>query len=265
MEPFNVLVDARYGKMLCNRYDTYIGRSIVSYGEFSEGEADLFRQMLRPGQWVVEAGANIGALTLPISQFVGDQGRVIAFEPQRIVFQTLCANMALNSVTNVVCRCEGVGDSIGSLLVPNLDYRKPNNFGGCFLMSEGRGETVPVVTIDSLQLPACHLIKADVEGMELSVVRGAAETIERCRPLLYLENDRKDKSPPLLGYLLELGYVLYRHFPLLYSSKNFRGNAENIFPDVISANVLGIHKSYKANISGLKEITSADDWWETQV
>lgn len=262
MEPQNILVDARHGRMLCNKMDTYIGRSIELYGEFSEGEADLFRQLLRPGQWVVEAGANIGSLTLPIAKYVGSQGRVFAFEPQRIVHQTLCANMALNNIAHVNCRWEGLSDKQGTMVVPSLNYSKPNNFGGLFLMDEGNGERVPVVTIDSLNLPTLHAIKADVEGMELQVIRGGIETINRYRPFLYVENDRRDKSKPLLELLLSLDYSLYWHFPLLYSAENFRRNSENIFPGIISVNVLGIHNSYQTNISGLRRIESADDWRE---
>src|SRR5262249_4932914 len=52
------------------------------------------------------------------------------------------------------------------------------------------------VTIDSLALPSCHLIKVDVEGMELDVLEGASSTLRQFRPLLYVENDQPEKSPP---------------------------------------------------------------------
>jgi Flp pilus assembly protein TadD len=117
----------------------YIGRSLERYGEFSEGECDLLRQMVRPGQVVVEAGANIGAHTLVLSQLVGPAGRVYAFEPQRVVFQILCGNLALNGCLNVVCREVALGDQPGQLRVPPIDYQRENNFGGVELRGTMRG------------------------------------------------------------------------------------------------------------------------------
>src|SRR5437870_1047961 len=85
----------RHGLMLYNLNDTYIGAMLEKYGEFSEGETDVFHQLVRPGMTVVEVGANVGAHTLSIARLVGPQGRVLAFEPQRSIFQMLCANLAM--------------------------------------------------------------------------------------------------------------------------------------------------------------------------
>lgn len=91
-DQFNVLTNTRLGPMLANRNDRYVGQSILAYGEFSEGEAQMFRQLVGSGDVVIEAGANIGAHTLLLSRLVGATGLVYAYEPQRIVFQTLCGN-----------------------------------------------------------------------------------------------------------------------------------------------------------------------------
>ena len=105
------------------------------------------------------------------------------------------------------------------------------------------------------------MLKADVEGMELDVMRGAAQTLSRFRPLLYLENDRREKSPALLEHLLGLGYRLYWHLPPMYNPRNYYGNANNVFPHIVSVNLLGVHSSIKSNISGLTEVTSPQDFW----
>ena len=63
------------------------------------------------------------------------------------------------------------------------------NFGAISLSQDLKTEvTVPLVTLDSLNMPACRMIKIDTEGMELEVLKGAKALIERCRPLLYVEN-----------------------------------------------------------------------------
>ena len=73
--------------------DLYVGRSLELYGESSEFEGELFAQLCRPGQIVVEVGAHIGSHTIHLAKLVGPAGTVYAFEPQRIIFQIMCAVM----------------------------------------------------------------------------------------------------------------------------------------------------------------------------
>jgi len=147
------------------------------------------------------------------------------------------------------------------ILAPPVNYDVEANFGGLGLGSYQSGEAVPVVTIDSLQLARCDLLKADVEGMELSVLRGAARTIERFHPIVYVENDRVESSPALIEYLLALGYKLYWHLPPLYHPDNFFGNTVNLFGNIVSSNMLGIHSSIQSSITGLTAIERPEDHW----
>jgi len=260
---FNTLKKARYGFMLYNDNDIYVGGSIKSYGEFSEGEVNIFRQVVRRNDVVLDIGANIGAHTLFFSQAVEQKGVVLAFEPQRIVFQTLCANMALNSVTNVHCYHTALGESAGEITVPFVDYGKQGNFGGLSMENQKSGERVKVNTIDSFQLTRCNFIKIDVEGMERAVLAGAVETIKRHKPILYVENDRENKSAELISYIHSLGYRMFWHLPPLFNSKNFYENSHNIFgKNVLSINMLCIHKDIPINLQGFREVTGPEDSWQ---
>ena len=87
MSIINICHDFKYGKIIYNTRDRYIGRSLAAYGEYSQGEAELYKQLLRSGDTVIEVGANMGSLTVPLARFVGEAGRVIAFEPQRLIFK----------------------------------------------------------------------------------------------------------------------------------------------------------------------------------
>jgi FkbM family methyltransferase len=256
------LKQCRHGQLLFLNGDQYVGRSLQLYGEFSELEANLFEQIVRPGNTVVEIGANIGTHTVHLAQLVGPGGKILAFEPQRVIFQILCANIALNALFNVHTYHAGVGSSAGHLQVPPMNYADGGNFGGLSLTNAAIGETVPIVRLDDMSLPSLSLLKVDVEGMEYQVLDGARKTIAQHRPLMYVENDRKEKSAALIGLLIELGYTMYWHLPKLYNPANFAGNAEDIFPGIVSVNLLCIPKESQITINGFKKVESPDDSWQ---
>ena len=121
------------------------------------------------------------------------------------------------------------------------------------------GAAVQQMTIDGLKLPACHLLKIDVAGMEADVLAGAEQTIRRWRPVLYVENDRPEKSAALIRQALGLGYRLYWHLPRLFNPHNYFGVTENIFGTIVSVNMLGFHGSISQNVTDLREITDPED------
>jgi hypothetical protein len=96
--------------------------------------------------------------------------------------------------------------------------------------------------------------------MELDVLEGAGNTLQRFRPRLYVENDRAEKSPSLIEHLLALDYQLYWHMPWLYNPDNFFGDQENVFPGIVSDNMICVPRSGPLSITvqGLIEITSKD-------
>lgn len=247
-----------------NINDSFIGRALDKYGEIFRGEAWVFSQLVRPNMTAVEVGANIGVLTVPLARFVGSRGKVIALEPQRIVYQMLCGNIALNALDNVFAHHAAAGRAAGSIMVPPVDYAAQGNFGGVSLGLSGEGEAVPLVTIDQLGLSSCDFMKVDVEGMELDVLLGAPDTIEKFRPRLYVENDRGgEKSADLIAHLLALDYRLYWHLPRLFEPDNYFGDVENFFGNTVSANMICIPKSGPLSlpVNGFNEITSSDASW----
>lgn len=260
MPPVTVIKDCRHGRMMFLPHDAYVGRALDLYGEYGEIEARTLGQLVARGQTVVEVGANMGAHTVHLAQLVGPTGRVVAFEPQRAMFYVLCANLALNDLFHVAAYRLAVGAAPGRTRVPFADVHRPANFGGIAMADAGPGEDVSVVTIDGLSLPTLHLLKIDVEGMELDVLRGARDTIARHRPVIYAENDRRPNSPALIGLLTEWGYDLYWDMPRLYNPQNFARNPTNVFSNVISINLLCLPKERQQPISGYRRVTGPDDW-----
>ena len=253
---FNELIKAKHGYTLYNKNDKYIGKSIEIYGEFSELELSLFEQICKPNTIMIEVGANIGTHTMALAKLVGENGRVYAFEPQRIVFQTLCANMALNSITNVEAFQVAVSNEKGHIMIPDFDYAKENNFGGIELDKFTQGRKVPKVKLDNfLELDRLDFMKIDVEGMEQSVIEGAVDMIEKFKPILYVENDRVEKSENLLKSIKLMGYDIYAHNPRLFNPENYAKNPENIFGNIVSKNILCIHHDSKMKIDGFQAIS----------
>jgi len=214
---------------------------------------------------VLDVGANIGAHTVPLAQMARPGGMVLAFEPQRLIFQTLCANVAINALVNVDCRCLALGSQPGMTRNAAVDYTQPGNFGGLGVRTGHSGESVPLATIDGLNLPACDFLKVDVEGMEIEVLKGAASTISKYRPVLYVENDRADKSDELISYLLGLDYRLFGHLPAYFNPNNFFGRQENVFTSadgghIVSFNMLCLPANAQWDAAGFPEIKRPEDW-----
>jgi FkbM family methyltransferase len=199
-----VTKDCRHGRLTYLRTDTIIGRSLDLYGEWSEGEIILFRRLLTAGDVVLDVGANIGTHTLALSPIVESSGAVYAFEPQPLIFNILSENIEANGLSNVVANCAAVGANDGQTRIPIVDYSVPGNFGE---VAVGNGTLkVPMIAIDGLNLARANLIKIDAEGAESDVLQGAAKTIARCRPNLYVENNTIETSASLVTLIRSMGY-----------------------------------------------------------
>jgi FkbM family methyltransferase len=259
--PFDsVMLATRHGPMWALKTDAYITRCLETYGEYSEAEADLFRQLVKPGMTVVEAGANIGAHSVMLARACAP-GPLIAFEPQQRAFQLLCANLTMNEITNAIAYPEALGAAVGTVELPSIDYGAANNFGSVTPRLADRnaeawreGRMVRLRPLDALNLPACGLLKVDVEGWEADVLRGAKDTIARCRPILYVENDRAVQQRMLIDLIDALGYRQYWHLTPLFSPANFNGAAADVTGGAASMNMLCVPAERNMTVIDLEPI-----------
>ncbi len=250
---------ARHGLVLYHPHDRQVGRSLDLYGEYSHAETEVFARIAKPGMTVVDAGAHIGAHSLMLAQAVGSSGLVIALEPQRVLHQMLCANLAFNEIAHVRTLQMAAGREAGEAFVPLIDYASPGDFGSVALTPDGGGERVMVVPIDDIGLGQCQLMKVDAEGMEEEVILGARETILRHRPVLYVANGFRERSPPLIRRLLDMGYALQWHLPPLFSAANFYQNPHDAFAGAVSINMLCMPRE-SSPTTGIDEIEDPQDW-----
>ena len=235
LPPYETCKDCRHGTFTVFTDDEFVGRSFKHYGEYSVEECIVIERILKPGNTVVEVGSNIGAHTIVIAKAVGPTGKVIAFEPQPQTAQLLRMNIVDNGVSDwVEVREQCAGDVARRAYIPKLEDLGHKNFGRVEIADDGSVGNTDVITIDSLDLKACRLIKIDAEGSELDALRGAIKTINKFRPFIYVENDREQKSEALIAFLIGLNYRPWWHRAPLFNILNARSNPRNVFGPIVS-------------------------------
>jgi FkbM family methyltransferase len=217
----SVLKQTRHGLMCFDPADLWIGESLLHYGEYSPVETGRLVDLLPEGGVAVDVGANIGCLTLPLAKKATS---VLAFEPQNRVFQKLCANLELNNVDNVIPYCMALGKERGMGFLASGGA----NCGSASLCgAQEKDEPINITALDNIDFSGygCQLVKVDVEGFEAEVLEGARATLEKFKPVLYVEADRHDKCPALIALIKSLGYVPFWDITPLWVKDNFHGAA----------------------------------------
>jgi FkbM family methyltransferase len=187
-----------------------------AFGHYEPHFAELFRLLVKPGDRCVDVGANVGVHTVRLGHLAGEDGEVIAIEPDPGVAQRAQRNIALNGLANVRVVNAAASDKAGKAEL----YRPgpwDTNRGRASLLHHayltGATISVPAVTVDEVcGGDRVALIKVDVEGHEGAVVRGAAGTIERDAPSVIFEYapellDDPAQSP--FEWLADRGYVMF--------------------------------------------------------
>ena len=249
----------RYGLFKFISNDEHMGTALKKYGEFSEIELSIIKKFIKPNDYVFDIGANIGLLTVPFAKTIGNKGKVFSFEPQLFVYDVLNKNIELNNLINVETFHNGLGSKKAQIMIDEMDFSKIGNFGG-FTLSEKyknsdcgtiKHENKNMVNIlkldDFLNLPKCNFIKIDVELMEIDVLKGGKQFIDKFKPILWLENHLNYPND-LNDYLLKQGYTPYWCATRLFNPDNYYLENQNVYKNMVTINTLAIHKSYKIDI-----------------
>ena len=217
-EPGERPLTAVFGANMRLDIDEYVQRRIF-YRCHEVPEARFVRRLLRPGDHVLDVGANVGFFTLIAAARVGPGGRVAAVEPIPHNVGVLKENLRLNGFGQVTVTQAAAGDHAGEIRL-GLDHPDPRETGVSGHYTEGGARdalTVPLVTVDELLRgrPRLRLAKIDVEGSEPRVLAGMAETLAADPPdALLMEINpralaRQDSGvDDLVGPLRAAGYEL---------------------------------------------------------
>jgi FkbM family methyltransferase len=185
-------------------------------------DSDILAAILRPGDFVVDVGANIGHLAIEAALIVGNSGSVIAFEAHPRTANFLYQNIQLNRISNIRVVQAAVGDHFD--WVSFSDDRSDDQN----MVTKSGEIVVPLVTLDVfLPMESPTFLKIDVEGFEKFVLLGGDSLLDRTQFIYFEAWDNHFRT---------FGYSFAEIFQLL-TEKQFEiarfieGGIERVFQD----------------------------------
>lgn len=186
------------------RYGMQIRRKSFKSAEI---EYSLLDKWIKPGDWVLDIGANVGHYSLRLSELVGKSGRVLVFEPVPSTVDLLASNMSRATYQNLSIFNVAVSnktDLVGMVVPENFPESKNSNYYRAHISNNSNALNILSISIDSLNIShSIKLAKIDVEGHEIYVLQGMENLIKRDFPVLLVEGDSSEVN----NYLASLGYV----------------------------------------------------------
>jgi len=202
------ILSSSFGQFLL-RHCYFAYKTLVEAGPVSK-----LQNQITPGSWVIDVGANIGFFSIHFSRWVSNGGKVLAIEPEPGNCRQLARNLRKTPGHNLVEILQLAADNRNSEAKLAINPVHPGDH-----RLSTRGITVQTRTVDDIMAernnPPVSLIKIDVQGAEQRVLQGAAATIRRCRPALFVEVDETTLrgfdtcAEDILSLLVDAGYAIH--------------------------------------------------------
>lgn len=171
----------------------YSDLALQQDGTYELDNSRLFRRLARPNSWVMDVGTNLGLMSIPVLADCPDV-RVLSFEPSENALKFLRCTMqacAFGSRWELVPKCVGAELGLVEFTLSdgtNIEFDGMRHTGR---VNASKSCQVPMTTIDEewrrLGSPPISIIKCDVEGAELGVLKGAAQCLAAERPHVLME------------------------------------------------------------------------------
>jgi FkbM family methyltransferase len=209
-----VLVDLGQFKLYCRKSDLDVGSAILHTGQHEPHVAAALRSLARPGNVVIDLGANIGYFALLAASVVGATGKVIALEPNAQNLRLLYASVVESGAKNIVVL------PVAASFAPDIFRMQAfgsNGFLDSAMPGQAGAQYVQAVVLDELLqgLSAIHVVKMDIEGFEPFALRGMTVLLQKHRPALitefspwHIERRCRVRPQEYLEQLAALGYRL---------------------------------------------------------
>jgi len=214
-----------FGNFVIDEYDL-IGNFIRNNKFWEYHLYELYSNMIKEDYYCIDAGANIGFHSIQLGKF---SKKVYSFEPQTYIYNQLCANILFNGLDYKIEAFKlGLGDKEEVKQLWNIEHENwvgngVHNWGGRGIIQENYGgdrainneireeDNIKVISLDSMNIPKCDLIKIDVQGYEYNLLVGAKNLINTFHPVIFLENPPSEENSTIVkDYLINLGYEFYR-------------------------------------------------------
>jgi FkbM family methyltransferase len=200
-----------------------IGRQIWLMGVFDVVTTETLWRLLDPGELAVDAGANIGYMTSVLAAKAGPKGRVLAFEPHPVLYQRLIENASRWSagspsvsggVAQVSAHNQALSDFTGTGTLFTPVHLEENSGLSTLVAEAGQGGeqiAVAVIRLEEVVAPSESLgvVKLDVEGAELRVLKGAQKLLEQHRIRDIVFEDKEPRPSAVMRFLEGYGYQVF--------------------------------------------------------
>lgn len=195
-----------------------VASGAIALAVYERYETELFRSKIKPNMTIVDIGANLGYYTAIASGRAGEQGKVIAFEPEPNFFKLLSRNISRNNMKNVKLFEMAIADKNGEA---ELFLSKENKGHNSLIHSDElkTSTRIKMTTLDeflsSQKITKADIIKMDIEGAEILAIEGMENTLIKHTPLLFLEFSphsiiKLNRNPiDFLSILHKIGYSIF--------------------------------------------------------
>jgi tetratricopeptide (TPR) repeat protein len=223
--PFSAVIETRAGILQYLPQDAKVGKSLRWYGEHLQRQIDLIARVVKPGSTAIEAGAGVGAHTVPLARHLGAPGHLLAYEARALERRILGQNLAVNEIGNVTVMRRALG--------------KPTDAGAW----------QPAETIDDLNLRQLALVKTNGAVDADSVLAGAQQSLWRLRPLLFLGVASETEAQAVAQRARDAGYACWQMETPFFDPRNFNRREEDVFRGRVALAVVGIPEEIEIGVA----------------
>jgi tetratricopeptide (TPR) repeat protein len=219
-----------------------VGKSIEWYGEHLQSQLDLLSRLIAPGSVVMEVGAGVGVHALSLAGVIGTDGHLILCEDDPLLRRLLMENLTANRVGNVTLlkrslgRITSIGPMINEARVASPSDQTP--------FADSTTDT-----IDDFRLEALHWLKINEESDALGILQGAAETLWRLRPKLFIAAHDEQGVRQIEACARDLGYQCWKLETPYFNPANFNRREADIFSGRTALAVLAIPEESEVDVA----------------
>lgn len=217
-QPFNlfkdVVVSYNYqGFRLQLHLDDWIQQCLFFTGEYEAAELKALSQLMNGNSVFIDVGANVGLYSLKASEIIKDNGKVIGFEPFIKNFNQLSTHIECNNLSSKVkIENKAIGESEGKLKLYYSEQAHNRGMVSALKNDYANSYEVEMISLDgycaSHNINVVNCVKIDVEGYEMSVLKGMKNILQHNQPILLLEI-LEENTEEVESFLSNFGYLKY--------------------------------------------------------